>query len=224
MVGTPIGNLEDVTFRAIETLKNVSCIFAEDTRHTRKLLNRYEIKTFLKSCHTFSEISRIDVLIQSIGSGQAIAVVTDAGMPGISDPGSRIVQACRRAGVFVTVVPGPSAVTAALALSGLGGSHFMFLGFLSHKRGARKRCLNDWMDYQGPLVLYESPYRLLKLMDEIEEIMGDRNIFVGRELTKKFEETLWGTPSTIRLAFKGRAVKGELTVIIAPRTRVHGDD
>lgn len=217
IVGTPIGNLGDISLRALETLKAVDLIVAEDTRHTRRLTNRYEITTHLMSCHKFNEIQRTEQLIERIHEGQAVAMVTDSGMPGISDPGSRVVALCRDSGISITAVPGPAAVTTAVALSGFGEKGFIFAGFLPHKSGGRKRDLEKWKTSDLPVVLYESPYRLLKLLGEIEEYLGaDRIVFVGRELTKKFEELSVGTPGEIRAAYEGRTVKGECVAIIQP--------
>ena len=217
IVGTPIGNLGDISFRAIETLKEVDLIVAEDTRHTRRLTSRYEITTHLQSCHKFNEIQRAEQLIDRIREGGSVAMVTDSGMPGISDPGSRVVALCREADVPITSVPGPAAVTTAVALSGYGEKGFIFAGFLPHKSGGRKRDLVKWAEADLPVVLYESPYRLIKLMNEIEEYLGaDRTVFVGRELTKKFEECTEGTPAEIRQVYENRTVKGECVVLIQP--------
>ncbi len=217
IVGTPIGNLGDISFRALETLKGVDLIVAEDTRHTRRLTDRYEISTHLQSCHKFNEIQRAEQIVERIHNGQAVAMVTDSGMPGISDPGSRVVAHCREAGIPITSVPGPAAVTTAVALSGYGEKGFIFAGFLPHKSGGRKRDLEKWKDADLPVVLYESPYRLIKLMGEIEEYLGaDRIVFTGRELTKKFEECTEGTPARVRETYENRTVKGECVVIIRP--------
>jgi len=217
IVGTPIGNLGDLSFRALETLKEVDLIVAEDTRHTRRLTQRYEITTRLMSCHKFNEVQRAEQIIERIQNGEAVAMVTDSGMPGISDPGARVVARCREAGVMITSVPGPAAVTTAVALSGFGERGFIFAGFLPHKSGGRKRDLLKWAGADLPVVLYESPYRLLKLMGEITEHLGaDRTVFVGRELTKKFEEMATGTPAEILARYEGRTVKGECAVIIQP--------
>lgn len=217
IVGTPIGNLGDLSLRALETLGAVDLIVAEDTRHTRRLTERYEIKTRLQSCHKFNEIQRAEQIIDRIQGGQAVAMVTDSGMPGISDPGSRVVALCRKAGTAITCIPGPAAVTTAVALSGYGEKGFIFAGFLPHKSGGRRRDLERWKDADLPVVLYESPYRLLKLMNEIEEYLGtDRTVFVGRELTKKFEECTEGTPAEIRTRYENRSVKGECVAIICP--------
>ncbi len=217
IVGTPIGNLGDFSFRALETLKEADLILAEDTRHSRRLTTRYEITTRLMSCHKFNEMQRAEQIIERIEKGEAIAMVTDSGMPGISDPGARVVALCRKAGVMITAVPGPAAVTTAVALSGFGEKGFIFPGFLPHKSGGRKRDLLKWAEADIPVVLYESPYRLIKLLGEIEEHLGvDRTVFVGRELTKKFEELCTGTPAEIRTRYEGRTVKGECVVIIQP--------
>jgi 16S rRNA (cytidine1402-2'-O)-methyltransferase len=216
IVGTPIGNLGDITLRALETLKAVNLIVAEDTRHTRKLLDHFEIRTPMASCHRFNEASRVDLILSRIRAGEAVALVTDSGMPSVSDPGARVVAACRQAGVRATVVPGPSSVTAAVALSGMESGGFVFEGFLPHKSGQRRRRIAALMASEHPLVFFESPYRLLKLMDEIEQTLGNRRVFVARELTKHFEECLSGTPAEIREAFRSRAVKGELVVIVQP--------
>jgi 16S rRNA (cytidine1402-2'-O)-methyltransferase len=217
IVGTPIGNLGDISYRAIETLREADLIVAEDTRYTRRLTVRYEVGTPLQSCHKFNEQQRAEQIIERIRNGQAVAMVTDSGMPGISDPGSRLAALCRAAGAYVTAVPGPAAVTTAVALSGWGEKGFIFSGFLPHKSGGRRRELEKWRDAHLPLVLYESPYRLLKLMGEIETLIGkDRKVFVGRELTKKFEECTEGVPAQILEAYANRTVKGECVVIIHP--------
>ena len=215
IVGTPIGHLGDMTARGIQTLKDASLVIAEDTRTTRNLLNHFEIKTYCISCHKFNEAQRCDEIIARIRNGEAVAMVTDSGMPCISDPGTRIVEACRAAGVLITSAPGPTAATTALALSGFGGHGFLFAGFLARKTGARRKTLEQCAALPVPVILYESPYRLMKLLEEIEAVMGaERRIFVARELTKKFEELLSGTPAEIRQRFGERTVKGECVVII----------
>ncbi len=216
IVGTPIGNLEDITARALRTLREADVIMAEDTRHTGILLARYEIRTPMVSCHKFNEARRFERIRDEIAQGRAVAMVTDAGMPGISDPGARTVRMCREAGIHVWVIPGPCAVSAAVALSGMGDAGYHFEGFLPHKSGGRQRRLEQLAHETVPVVFYESPYRLLKLMDEIERVVGPRPVFVGRELTKKFEEGIFGTPAVIRASFEKRTVKGELVVIMAP--------
>lgn len=216
IVGTPIGNLGDMTARGVETLKEAGLILAEDTRQTRKLLMHFEIKTHCISCHKFNEAQRCDEILNRIRNGEVIAMVTDSGMPCISDPGARIVTACREAELMITSAPGPTAVTTALALSGFGGHGFLFAGFPARKSGARRKLLERCADVPVPVILYESPYRLLKLLEEIETVFGpDRKVFVARELTKKFEELLLGTASEVQQRFDGRNVKGECVLIIA---------
>jgi 16S rRNA (cytidine1402-2'-O)-methyltransferase len=217
IVGTPIGNLADITYRAVETLRAATVIMAEDTRHTRKLLTHYEISTPCLSCHKFNEARRCETVLHRLRQGETVAMVSDAGMPAISDPGSRVVAAVREAGFPCTVIPGPAAVTSAVALSGLNSTHFYFEGFLPHKSGKRAKRLKHALGIGCPAVFYESPYRLLKLMHEIEEhISADTHVVVCRELTKKFEETTCGTPAEIRAQYENRTVKGELVVIVNP--------
>lgn len=217
IVGTPIGNLGDLSFRAAETLQEADLIMAEDTRYTRRLTERHGITTHLMSCHKFNEVQRAEQIVERIHNGEAIAMVTDSGMPGISDPGARVVTLCREAGVMITSIPGPAAVTTAVALSGFGEKGFIFAGFLPHKSGGRKRDLLKWAEADLPVVFYESPYRLIKLLDEIEESLGsERTVFVARELTKKFEELSTGTAADIRAQYEGRNVKGECVVIVQP--------
>ncbi len=217
VVGTPIGNLEDLSPRAVQTLSQVEAILTEDTRHTRILLDRFGIRTPMISCHKFNEAARVESMLQRLKAGAALALVTDSGMPAISDPGSRMVAACRSAGIPVTSVPGPTAVTTAVALSGFGGNGFVFAGFAPRKSGALRRVLGELSTCPVPVVLYESPYRLLKLLAEIEAVFGARPVCVARELTKKFEEVRVGTAAELAAAYTGRAVKGEIAVVIAPR-------
>lgn len=214
IVGTPIGNLQDITLRGIETLKSADVILAEDTRVSRVLLDRHGIATRMISYHKFNEAARVPEIISRLRAGEKIALITDAGMPGVSDPGARVVTACRDEGLPIFVVPGPSSVTAAIALSGMANGGFIFGGFLPHKSGARKRRLATLASGDLPVALFESPYRLIKLMTEIEETLGPRRVFVARELTKHFEENLAGTPAEIRAKFGTRTVKGELVVVI----------
>ncbi len=222
VVGTPIGNLGDITLRALETLRSVDVIMAEDTRHSRKLLTHFEIRKRLISCHKFNEASRLDYLKHLIfDKSMAVALITDSGMPCISDPGSRSVAACHDLEIPVTVIPGPSALTDAAALSGMITKGFYFEGFLSHKSAARKKRLKTLSELDVPLIFFESPYRLLKLLGEIGEVLGGRETFVGRELTKHFEETLRGTTAEIITAFGERKVKGECVVIVGRKERVN---
>jgi 16S rRNA (cytidine1402-2'-O)-methyltransferase len=230
VVGTPIGNLGDLSFRAVETLRGVQAILAEDTRCTRVLLDRYEIRTQLISCHKFNEASRLDEILGRIRSGQAMALVTDSGMPGISDPGARVVAACRAAGLKIEAVPGPTALTTALSLSGCRGSKFFFGGFLPRTSGARLRELQALAAMNVPAVVYESPYRIVKLLQAAQEPFGERRILVARELTKKFEEVLVGTAAELLKRLETRKLKGEIVVVLGvtdgmgPGPVVEGED
>lgn len=214
VVGTPIGNLQDITLRALETLREVGLILAEDTRQTRKLLDRHGLTTRMMSYHKFNEAARVDEILARLREGEAIALVSDSGMPAVSDPGARIVAACRREGLPVTVLPGPSAVTAAIALSGFHGRGFVFGGFLPRKPGPRRRELKA-LDRAGlPIVLFESPFRLLALLEAIGTELGPRSVCVTREVTKHFEECVRGTPAEVRASFANRSIKGEITLVI----------
>lgn len=216
VVGTPIGNLEDLSPRAVETLRGVNAILTEDTRRTRILLDRFGLATPTVSCHKFNEASRVEAVLDRLRRGESLALVSDAGMPGVSDPGSRMVAACRSAGIPVTCIPGPSSVTTAVALCGFNGMGFVFAGFTPRKSGALRKFLLQFADCPAPVVFFESPYRLVKVLEEIQSCLGARDLFLGRELTKKFEETVWGTPVEVMRVFQGRSIKGEIVMVIAP--------
>ena len=222
VVGTPIGNLGDIALRALATLRAADLALAEDTRITQRLLARYDLRVPLLSCHRFREASRVEDVLARIRGGAVVALVTDSGMPGVSDPGARIVAACRAAGLPVTAIPGPSAVTAAVALSGFEGVGFYFAGFLPHKTGARARRLAELAAVPDPVVLFESPFRFLRLLDEIESHLPGRRVFAAREMTKRFEELRLGLPAELRAAYAGRAIRGELTIVIEPPARRAG--
>lgn len=215
LVGTPIGNLADITLRALDTLRNASVILTEDTRHTRILLDHHGIRTPMISCHKFNEASRTVMVLERIRAGAAVAMVSNAGMPCISDPGARTVAACREAGLPVTVIPGPSAVTTAVSMAGLLTHAFVFEGFLPRKPGGRARRLGELAAMGMAVVLYESPYRLARLAKEVGAAFGTRRMVVARELTKHFEECFAGTPDAIAARLATRPVKGEVVVIIA---------
>lgn len=170
------------------------------------------------SCHKFNERARVEEMLRRIRAGESLALVTDAGMPGLSDPGARAAAAVREANLLVTVIPGPTALTAAIALCGARkGRGFLFDGFLDHKTAARRRRLRQLADFPAPVVLYESTHRILKLLDEVEEELGpERQVFIARELTKKFEQTLSGTPAELRTHFATHSLKGEFVVILLP--------
>ena len=218
LVGTPIGNLEDVTLRALRILRSATHVLAEDTRHTRILLDRHGISTPLISCHKSNQRAREEEILRRIRAGEALALVTDAGMPGISDPGARAADAVRAAGLPVTVIPGPCALSAAVALCGAVESRgFLFEGFLDHKTAARRRRLQELAAFPAPIVFYESTHRILKLLDEVEQELGPaRRLFIARELTKKFEETVAGTPAALRAHYQTHSLKGEFVVILLP--------
>jgi 16S rRNA (cytidine1402-2'-O)-methyltransferase len=216
IVGTPIGNLADMTFRAVETLKTATIILTEDTRHTRILLDHYGITTPMISCHKFNEASRTATVMEKISAGAAVALVTDAGMPAISDPGARTVAACRAAGLPVTVIPGPTALTTAVALAGIVAHAFIFEGFLPHKSGARARRLTELAAMRMPVIFYESPYRVERLAGEIATAFGPCRMTIARELTKHFEECFSGTPAEITDRVKTRPIKGEVVAIVVP--------
>lgn len=214
LVATPIGNLEDITLRALRTLRECDVVAAEDTRRTGQLLRCYEISKPLISYFKFNEARRSEEIIQRLQRGEKIALVTDAGTPGISDPGERVVQAALTAGCRVESVPGACALVAALTASGLPTDEFHFIGFLPHKSGQRRNRLETLKSVPGTLALYESPHRIEKLLEELADLMPDRLVVVGRELTKKFEEYLRGTPAEIQETTKGRSLKGEFVVLV----------
>ena len=214
LVATPIGNLEDITLRALRTLKECDVIAAEDTRHTGQLLKHFQISKPLLSYFQFNEAKRSEEIIERLRRGEKVALVTDAGSPGISDPGERVVKAVIAAGLRVEPVPGASAVVAGLTASGLGTEEFHFIGFLPHKSGQRRTQLERLKTVPGTLVLYESPYRIEKLLSELKDIMPERRVVVARELTKKFEEFLRGTPVELIQQIGSRTLKGEFVVVV----------
>ena len=214
IVGTPIGNMEDITLRALRTLREVDCVAAEDTRHTGQLLTRHEIHKPLVSYHEFNEAKRTPELLAKLRAGQRVALVSDAGMPTLSDPGLRLISAAVDDGQEVEVIPGISAITTALAGSGLPVQPFLFYGFLPHKSAQREKIFRQLTALPFTLVFFESPYRLVKSLAALQTICGDRRVVVARELTKKFAETLRGTPETLLKRLEKRVVKGEITLII----------
>ena len=215
LVATPIGNLEDITLRALRVLRECDRIAAEDTRHTLQLLHHYEIAKPMFSYFKFNEARRSEEIVGRLRSGEKIALVTDAGTPGISDPGERVVRAVIEAGFRVEAVPGPCALVAGLTASGLPTSEFHFVGFLPPKSAQRRRILERVLSYPGTLVLYESPYRIEKLLGELSELAPSAQTVFGRELTKRFEEFLRGTPSELALHYKERTPKGEFVVLVS---------
>lgn len=215
LVATPIGNLEDITYRAVRTLREVDLIACEDTRHTRHLLDHYEIARPLVSYHEHNEQTRAEELVAKLLAGTNVALVSDAGMPLVSDPGYRVAAAAIRAGILVVPIPGPSAVITALAAAGLPTDAFYFGGFLPAKSGQRARALEALREQSATLVFYEAPHRILETLADVERILGPRPVVVARELTKLHEEFLRGTPTEVRAALEARpSVKGEITLLI----------
>lgn len=217
LVATPIGNREDITLRALRTLKECDVVAAEDTRRTGQLLKYYGISKPLLSYFQFNEARRSEEILERLRRGERVALVTDAGSPGISDPGERVVQAARAAGLRVESVPGPCALVAALTASGLPTDEFHFIGFLPHKSGQRRRQLEALKGFAGTLVLYESPYRVGKLLAELAEIYPQQEVVLARELTKRFEEFLRGEPAELLQLIEKRSLKGEFVVLVRGR-------
>ena len=215
LVPTPIGNLGDITMRSLEVLRAASLILAEDTRTTRILLDRYGISAPLRSHHKFNEHRTIDPLCDNIENGKITVLVSDAGTPGISDPGFLIVRRCIEREIPVEVLPGPTAFVPALVSSGLPCDRFCFEGFLPQKKGRQKR-IASLVSEERTMVFYESPFRVLKTLEQLSSALGDdRRASVSRELTKKFEETLRGTLSYLAQHFRETAPRGEFVIIVA---------
>ncbi len=214
IVATPIGNLEDITLRALRILKEVDLIAAEDTRHTRKLLDHYGIDKPLTSCHEHNEKTKARDLVARLERGEKIALVSDAGTPTLSDPGYRLVRQAVEAGVNVVPVPGPSALTAALGASGLPTDRFVFEGFLPAKKGERRKRLNRLREETRTLVFYEAPHRIKESLADLLEILGDRELVLGREITKVYEEFIRGRLSEVMVQAERRELRGEITLVV----------
>lgn len=219
LVGTPIGNLEDMTLRAIRILKEVDLIACEDTRRTQQLLSHYGIKTRTISYHEHNELTRAPELIIEMEEGSRVALVSDAGMPVISDPGFRLVSLAIRHNIPVVPVPGASAFVAALAAAGLPVDMFRFLGFLPSKKLARRKVLEEMRGSRKTLVFYEAPHRVLDMLQDAKEILGDLPVVVAREVTKLHEEFLRGSVSEVLVRLKKKPVKGEITVLVGAQRR-----
>ncbi|MGQ9584341.1 MAG: 16S rRNA (cytidine(1402)-2'-O)-methyltransferase [Anaerolineae bacterium] len=213
LVGTPIGNLEDITLRALRVLREASLIAAEDTRTARKLLQRYEIATPVLSYWEHNELARVETLLEALERGD-VALISEAGMPGISDPGYRVVRAAVERGFPVVPVPGPSAITAAVAASGLPVERFLFLGFLPRSRKARQESLRQVRDVPAALVCYEAPHRIVPCLEDMQEMLGDRQVAVTRELTKVHEEIWRGTLTQALERFRSEKPRGEFTLVV----------
>ena len=222
VVATPIGNLDDITFRAVNTLKEVNVIACEDTRHTQNLLNRFDINgKKLIACHSHNEAASSQGIVNLLEQGFDVAYCSDAGTPGVSDPGSRVVRKVREAGFKVVPIPGASACITLISASGLAGKTFTFEGFLSPKSGRRKKRLEELLSRNEAFVIYESPFRIIKTLEEIKTLDASRCIVLGRELTKTFEEIITGTASEIIESLK--VVKGEFVFVVLPQGKEEGE-
>nr|HEV7953349.1 16S rRNA (cytidine(1402)-2'-O)-methyltransferase [Candidatus Acidoferrales bacterium] len=216
LVSTPIGNLEDITLRAIRILKEVDAIACEDTRHTQKLLNHYAIKKRLVSYHEHNENTRAPELLSELKNGAGIALVTDAGTPIVSDPGHRLVALCAENNIPVIPIPGPSAVLAALAGSGISAKRVLFVGFLPARQGERRRALSELANNPATLVFFEAPHRIANMLTDASEILGPRPAALARELTKLHEEFLRGSLDDLARKLSPTPLKGEFTLVIGP--------
>jgi len=216
VVATPLGNLEDLTERASRILRDVNLVACEDTRHTRKLLNHVGSRAPAVSYHEHNETSRAPEILERLRAGEQVALVSDAGTPLVSDPGYRLVALCRQEGVAVVPVPGPSAVTAALSVSGLPTDRFLFLGFLPKRSGILRAQLSEIASFPATLVLYVAPHDLISLLGAVLEQLGDRNIFLIREMTKVFETAYSGRASAVLEQLESETPKGEYTLVVEP--------
>lgn len=222
IVATPIGNLADITYRAVRTLQEVSLVAAEDTRHSRKLLTHYQIETPLVSYHEHNARQKVEPLLDRLRSGQDLALISDAGTPGIADPGYRLVQACLEAGIQVTAIPGPSALIAALSVAGVPTDRFTFEGFLPAKAAARRAQLKQRSTADHTLVFYEAPHRLAATLTDMQETFGpQRDLVIARELTKLHEEVFRGTVGEAAQHFGEGRIRGELVLIVPPGENRH---
>jgi 16S rRNA (cytidine1402-2'-O)-methyltransferase len=217
MVATPIGNLDDITLRALEVLKSVDAIACEDTRHSRRLLEHYQIRKPLLSAHSHNEEQGAAAIVRRLVAGEDVAYVSDAGSPGVSDPGRVIVRAARDASARVVPLPGPSAITALMSANGFPGKAVTFEGFLSPKQGRRRKRLLELLEREESFVLYESPHRVLKLLADLSDLDPERQILLGRELTKLHEELLEGAASEVLALLSRRdSIKGEIAILVGP--------
>ena len=224
IVPTPIGNLSDITLRAIDTLKSVDVILAEDTRTSGKLLKHYQIEKPLQSFHNFNEHKIVDRLVNRMQRGEVMALISDAGTPGISDPGFLIARASIQAGLLIECLPGPTAFVPALIKSGLGADRFVFEGFLPQKKG-RQTMLKKLAAEERTMIFYESPHRLLKTLQQFGEYFGaDRKISVSRELTKLFEETVNGSIAQVLQHFAAKEIRGEIVIVLEGRSKLKADN
>ncbi len=218
IVATPIGNLDDITLRAINTLREADVIACEDTRHTQTLLTHLGITgKRLIACHAHNEAASSQGIVGLLGQGLNVAYCSDAGTPGVSDPGSRLVRAVREAGFDIVPIPGASASVTLISASGLAGKTFTFEGFLSPKSGRRKSRLKELLEREEAFIIYESPFRLLKTLGELRDLDDSRHLVLGREMTKAFEQFIYGTPSEVIAELK--VVKGEFALVVLPPSK-----
>lgn len=219
LCATPIGNLEDITLRVLNTLKEVDLIAAEDTRHSIKLLNHFDIKTPMTSYHEFNKVEKARYLVEKLLEGTNIALVTDAGTPGISDPGEELVKQCYEAGVEVTSLPGPAACITALTISGLATRRFAFEAFLPSDKKEKQQILSELKGETRTIILYEAPHRLVRTLTELSEALGDRKITVCRELTKKYETAFRTTFSGALAHFQAEEPRGECVIVVEGKSQ-----
>jgi 16S rRNA (cytidine1402-2'-O)-methyltransferase len=217
LVATPIGNLDDISYRALETLRSAVLIAAEDTRQTKKILQRYEIATPTLSYHEHNKISRVEDVLDALATGD-VALVSDAGMPGLNDPGYELVQAALKAGYSISAIPGPSAPVMALVISGLPTDAFLFLGYLPRRRAERRRRLEEVAQLPYTLIFLEAPHRILEGLEDISAVLGDRPMAAARELTKVYEEVVRGTVQEVYDHFQQNEPRGEFTLVIGGHT------
>lgn len=218
LCATPIGNLEDITYRVLKTLKEVDLIGAEDTRHSMNLINRFEIKTPMTSYHEYNKVEKARYLIEQIKEGKNIAIITDAGTPGISDPGEEIVRQCYEAGIEVTSIPGPAACITALTMSGLNTRRFAFEAFLPADKKERQRILEELKSETRTIVLYEAPHHLIKTLKELLKVLGDREMTLCKELTKIYEKAEKSTIGKLIEKYEETEIKGEYVLVIQGRS------
>ena len=219
--GTPIGNLEDVTLRALKILKEVKLIAAEDTRHTKKLLIHYQINTKVTSYHEYNKIKKAPYLVEILKNGQDVALVSDAGMPGISDPGYVLINLALNNNIKIIPVPGVSALITALVVSGLPTDKFVFEGFLSRKIKERKRYFKSIENEERTIIFYEAPHRLKRTLKDMLDVWGERKIVIARELTKKYEEIIRGNLSQVITEINTKEIKGEITLVVQGLSLIH---
>lgn len=218
LCATPIGNLEDITYRVLKTLREVDLIGAEDTRHSIHLMNHFEIKTPMTSYHEYNKVEKAKILVEQMKEGKNIAIITDAGTPGISDPGEEIVRQCYEAGIEVTSIPGPAACITALTMSGLNTKRFAFEAFLPAEKKERQRILEELKNETRTIVLYEAPHHLIRTLKELQKILGDREMTLCKELTKIYERAEKSTIEKLIEKYEETEIKGEYVLVIQGRS------